>query len=219
MKATERIRQDIEEQIRIGGLLPGDPIDEPRIMGQFGVSRTPVREALLQLKSMGLLARLPRGGVVVAKMDIQQLFAMWELLAELESLCARYACDRMSDDERSALARIHEAAEEVVAREDEQGWESANLAFHELLYEGTRNPYLRQEILRMRTRTRAYRRHAFSAVGQLKTSYHHHALILEAILAHDCSAAAAAALSHMRPGEGARGVTELIMNVPRQLLG
>ncbi|MFP5406661.1 MAG: GntR family transcriptional regulator, partial [Gammaproteobacteria bacterium] len=178
MKVSERIRLDIEEQIHTGGLLPGDPIDEARLMGQFGVSRTPVREALLQLKSQGLLTSLPRGGVVVAKMDVQQLFAMWELLAELESLCARYACERMSDHQRSELARVHEAAEAVVASDDREGWQAANLAFHESLYEGARNPYLRQEILRMRVRTQAYRRHAFGAVGQLRTSHHHHGLIL-----------------------------------------
>ena len=219
MKASERVRQEIEEQIRTGGLLPGDPIDEQRLMGQFGVSRTPVREALLQLKSQGLLTSLPRGGVVVAKMDVQQLFAMWELLGELESLCARYACERMSNAERSALAQVHEAAGDVVARDDTEGWQAANLAFHEALYAGARNPYLRQEIIRMRVRTQAYRRHAFAAIGRLQTSHHHHGLILAAILACDSRAAAAAALSHLCPGEGARGVGELILNLPRELLG
>ena len=55
MKASERIRQSIASQIRDNGLLPGDPIDEERLMAQFGVSRTPVREALLQLKTEGLV--------------------------------------------------------------------------------------------------------------------------------------------------------------------
>lgn len=219
MKASERIFQSIEEQIRNGSLLPGDPIDELGLTRQYGVSRTPVREALLQLKSQGLLTSLPRGGMVVAKMSVQQLFAMWELLAELESLCARYACDRMNDNERTALARAHEAAEPVVARDSQDEWPGANMAFHEILYAGSRNPYLRQEILRMRARTQAYRRHAFGAVGRVRISHDHHGLILKAILANDADAAAAAAFNHMSPGDGAAGVTGLIMNLPEELLG
>lgn len=217
MKASERIYQSIEEQIRVGALLPGDPVDETKLMSEFGVSRTPVREAMLQLKSQGLLNFPPRGGAVVSKMDVQQLFAMWELLAELESLCARYACERMSDEQRAELARIHEAAQEIVERDDHAGWQDANYAFHELLYEGARNPYLRQEILRMRTRTQAYRRHAFGAVGHLRISHANHGHILRAILARDCEAAARAGFEHMSPEEGP--IKDLIVNLPKELLG
>lgn len=219
MKASERIHDNIEAQIGEGALLPGDPVDEERLMAQFGVSRTPVREALLQLKAEGLVTSLPRGGTVVAKMDVPQLFAMWELLAELEGLCARYACERMTNKEREALASVHRAAEDIVERDDEVGWQQSNMEFHEILYAGARNPYLRQEILRMRTRTQAYRKHAFGAVGRLRTSHHHHGLIVEAILAKNSAAAARAALDHLSPGEGAPGVTDLIMNLPKALLG
>ncbi|MEZ5738252.1 MAG: GntR family transcriptional regulator [Burkholderiaceae bacterium] len=60
MKASARIQQVIDTQIREGRLLPGDPIDEEALMAQFGVSRTPVREALLNLKAEGLAMSLPR---------------------------------------------------------------------------------------------------------------------------------------------------------------
>jgi DNA-binding GntR family transcriptional regulator len=219
LKASERIRHSIEAQIREGSLLPGDPIDEERLMTQFGVSRTPVREAMLQLKAQGLVTHPPRGGGMVAKMDVPQLFAMWELLAELEGLCARYACERMSAVERAALADAYRAAESVVEREDRVGWREANMKFHEILYAGARNPYLRQEILRMRTRTQAYRDHGFGAVGRLRVSHRHHGLILEAITARDAAAAGRAGFGHLNPGEGAPGVTDLIMNLPKSLLG
>lgn len=219
MKASERIYRSIESGISEGALLPGDPVDEEELMAQFGVSRTPVREALLQLKSVGLLDGLPRGGAIVAKMDVTQLLAVCELLAELEGLCARYACERMTPAEREDLAALHRAAESVVARDDEIAWQQANRDFHECLYAGSRNPYLRQEILRMRTRTQAYRKHAFGAIGRLPVSYHHHGLIVEAILAGDREAASRAAFGHLNPGEGLPGVKDLIMNLPRELLG
>nr|MBF0685508.1 GntR family transcriptional regulator [Pseudomonas sp.] len=69
MKVSERMRQAIEEDIRNGTLLPGDSTDEQEISLRFAVSRTPVREALLQLKAQNLLCSQPRSGMVVAKMD------------------------------------------------------------------------------------------------------------------------------------------------------
>jgi len=218
VKASERIHNSIESQIRDGSLLPGDPIDEEQLMGQFGVSRTPVREALLQLKTEELVTSLPRGGVVVSKLDVPQLFAMWELLAELEGLCTRYACDRMTKGERQKLADAHREGESVVERDDEIGWQQANMEFHEILYAGARNPYLRQEIMRMRTRTQAYRMHAFSAVSRLRISYNGHSRILAAIQTNDSTEAARAAFDHLNPG-GAPWVTDLIMKLPRNLLG
>lgn len=218
MKVSRRIATAIEAQIRDGSLLPGDPVDEAKLMETFGVSRTPVREALLQLQAQSLVDSLPRGGAVVAKMDVQQLLSMWELLAELESLCARYACERMTPEERQELENSHRGAQPIVDAEDEEGWQRANLDFHEILYRGSRNLYLRQQLLLMRTRTGAYRRHAFGAVGRIQTSYSHHEEILRSILAHDSAAAARAMFHHMSPGHGSRGVTELIVNLPRSLL-
>ena len=218
MKVSDRIRREIEGQLLGGTLLPGDQVDEAELAARYKVSRTPVREALLQLQAQGLLTSLSRGGMVVAKMDVQQLLSMWELLAELESLCARYACERMSAEEREVLRKLHEDTLSIVEAGDEVGWQEANLAFHEALYKGSRNPYLRQEILRMRTQTGAYRRHAFGAVGRVQASYAHHTDVLNALLAGDSEAAARAMFHHMSPGHGTRGVTDMIVNMPRSLL-
>ena len=148
MKAAERIRLSIEESIRDGSLLPGDAVDEQQLMQTYEVSRTPVREALLQLQAQGMLNSLraawwwPRWTA--------QLLAMWELLAELEGIGARLACERMTPAEREELAAIHERAGAVARREDAEAWQDHNRRFHDALYQGARNPYLRQEILRMR---------------------------------------------------------------------
>ena len=219
MKVSDRIRISIEKQIRDSTLLPGDPIDEAKLAAEHSVSRTPVREALLQLQAQGLLTSMPRGGMVVAKMDVQQLLSMWELLAELESLSARYACERMTQQERDELKDLHDKTLEVVNANDDEGWQEANMAFHEILYRGSRNPYLRQDILRMRTQTGAYRRHAFGAVGRLQASYAQHGEVVQAIMDHEPQRAASAMLLHMSPGHGTRGVTDLIVNMPLELLG
>jgi DNA-binding GntR family transcriptional regulator len=219
MKVSEQIRLEIEAMVRDGGLLPGDPVDEVEWAARYDVSRTPVREALLQLQAQGLLGALPRGGMVVAKMDVQQLLAMWELLAELEGFCARLACERMTDAERMQIADHHRTMAAMVETDDAEGWQVGNLAFHEMLYRGSRNPYLRQDILRMRARTGAYRRHAFGAVNRVQASYLQHQEIVDAILTRNADAGAAAMRLHLSPDHGARSVADLIANLPRELLG
>ncbi|MES2031719.1 MAG: GntR family transcriptional regulator [Pseudomonadota bacterium] len=218
MKASDHIYRVVESQISQRVLLPGDPVDEENLMAQFGVSRTPVREAILRLKAEGLVSSISRGGAIVSKMEFAQLLSVWELLAELEGLSARYACERMTKQERQALADAHHAARDVVARNDEVGWQQANMAFHEVLYEGSRNPYLRQEILRMRVRTSAYRNHSFDAMGHIEQANRYHGLILQAILDHDSQTAAKLAVAHLTPGEGAPAVMDIMHQLPKGLL-
>ena len=105
---------EIENAIKEGALLPGDSIDEAELAIQYEVSRTPIREALIQLQVQGLLSSLPRGGMVVAKMDLRQLLSLWELLAELEGVAVRLACQRMTLEEVKLIVDHHEQSSEVV---------------------------------------------------------------------------------------------------------
>ena len=216
-KASDKIRAEIEAQIHSGTLLPGDAIDEAGLASQHGVSRTPIREAMLQLQVQGLLTSMPRGGMLVAKMDLQQLLSLWELLAELEAVAARLACQRMTRDELVAIAKANELGRTAVELDDMAAWQERNLAFHELIYRATRNPYLRQEVLRIRARTGFYRQHSFGALGKIKTSFEQHQRLLEAFQAGDPDAAAAAMLAHMRPARDAQAMSDFIINMPKGL--
>lgn len=217
-KISEQIRQAVEDSIRMGTLLPGDPIDEAEWSRRFDVSRTPVREAVLQLQAQGLIISQPRGGMVVAKLDLQQLVAMWELLAELEGFSARLACERMIEEERAELAAVHERGRIAMEADDDAAWQAINLAFHEVLYQGSRNPYLRQDILRMRAKIGVYRRHAYAAVGRLQNSYEQHGEILAAIQSFNPQATADCMVRHMSPGPDAKSLADLIVRMPKELL-
>ena len=218
MKVSDQIRLRIESAIASGELLPGDAIDDVALAGQYKVSRTPVREALLQLQAQGLLISTPRGGSVVAKMNLQQLLSLWELLAELEGIAVRLACERMSPDEIKALVKLHRSSKKLADKEDMDGWQDANLKFHELIYEGARNPFLRQEVLRIRSRTGVYRRHAFGALGRIKSSFDQHEKIISALEKRDAEAASFCMADHMRPGRDSKTLNDFIMSLPRELL-
>ena len=218
MKVSDQIRMRIESAIASGELLPGDAIDDVALAHHYKVSRTPVREALLQLQAQGILSSTPRGGSMVAKMNLQQLLSLWELLAELEGIAVRLACERMTNDDLKALMKVHRSSKKIADKEDMDGWQEANLKFHEIIYEAARNPFLRQEVLRIRSRTGVYRRHAFGALGRIKSSYDQHEKIVNALEKRDAEAAASCMTDHMRPGRDSKTLNDFIMSVPRELL-
>jgi DNA-binding GntR family transcriptional regulator len=218
MKVSDQIRMRIESAIASGELLPGDAIDDVALAHHYKVSRTPVREALLQLQAQGILSSTPRGGSMVAKMNLQQLLSLWELLAELEGIAVRLACERMTNDDLKALMKVHRSSKKIADKEDMDGWQEANLKFHEIIYEGARNPFLRQEVLRIRSRTGVYRRHAFGALGRIKSSYDQHEKIVNAVEKRDAEAASLCMADHMRPGRDSKTLNDFIMSLPRELL-
>jgi DNA-binding GntR family transcriptional regulator len=109
MRLPERLRESIEEEIATGRLLPGTRLDEVELATRFGVSRTPIREALRLLLGEGLVETRPQRGAVVAQVTPQRLIEMFEVMAELEAMCARLAARRMSDVELAEVEAAHEA--------------------------------------------------------------------------------------------------------------
>src|SRR5262249_54897916 len=115
---AERLREAIEDSIATGAFAPGMHLDETELAQRFGVSRTPLREALIQLSSIGIVAMRPRRGAVVAEVPPQRLLEMFEVMAELEAMCGRLAARRMSRDDHAALLEAHEACEAASRAED-----------------------------------------------------------------------------------------------------
>jgi len=217
-KVSDRIRADLSELIRQGQLLPGEAIDEAALAKRYNVSKTPVREALLQLEAQGLLQSLSRGGMALAKMDLRQLLSLWELLAEIEAIAVRLATERITPEEFAALELLHNASKLYADTENLEGWQKANEQFHEMIYHAARNSFLRQDALRIRAQTGAYRRHAFGALGRIHSSFVQHGQIVEALRKRDSSQASHAMLKHILPASDVTNMTNFIMNIPKELL-
>ncbi len=105
---AEELRLQLADEIVRGQLAPGAPLDETDIARRFNVSRTPVREALRQLATSGLVEARAHRGAVVARPTLERLNGMFEAMAELEALCAGLAAERMPAVERARLEAIHE---------------------------------------------------------------------------------------------------------------
>ncbi len=104
----------LEQEIVTGALKPGTRLDETLLAERFGVSRTPVRETLTRLAAGGLVEIRPRRGAVVATITIKDLMDMFEVMANLEAVCARLAARRITPEEKKQLAASHAACSAFV---------------------------------------------------------------------------------------------------------
>lgn len=179
------VRMALESDIFMGRLLPGTPIDEDELAERFNVSRTPVREAMLQLLQSGLIEKSPRRPAMVARLDLPRLIHMYETVSELEALCARYAATRMTTRERDALVKAHELSEDALRAGDTAGVGRHGRKFHSLIIESTHNSVLIETTTKLALHTLAYRRFQLSRPGLSEQNQQFHAAILEAILAGD----------------------------------
>lgn len=191
------LRERIEEEIATGRLMPGSRLDEIELAARFGVSRTPVREALIQLTSAGILEMRPRRGAVVPEVAPQRLVEMFEVMAGLEAMCGRLAARRMSDGEHQDLLRAHESCEAAVERQDVDTYYHQNEAFHHVIYRGSHNAFLAEQASVLHKRLRPYRRLQLRVRDRMPTSFAEHQAIVDAVLAGDGAAAEAALHAHV----------------------
>lgn len=195
--SAEDIRQKLAQRIVAGELQPGTPLDETMLAGEYDVSRTPVREALRLLAASGLVDQRAHAKAIVAKPDEADLRGMFDVMAELEALCAGRAALAMDARERDALDALHGQMAGIVRDGDALAYAEANDAFHSAIYEGAHNAYLCEITRSTRARLQPFRRAQFGARGRLGKSHTEHGLIVEAILQGDRPAAEAAMRSHI----------------------
>ncbi len=178
-------------------LEPGHALDEGRIGKRFGASRTPVREALRQLAASGMVELRPHRTPLVARIDDKRLHDMFDVMAELEALCAARASLMMTPGERNALERHHGNMGALMRCGDVIAYRSGNMVFHTLVYEGSHNDYLYEMSLTTRERLAPYRGAQLEAPERLARSHREHEVILTAILRGDAATAAGHARDHI----------------------
>ena len=188
MSRTRDLRQVIEDEIVEGHLALGARLDEAQLAARFGVSRTPIREALLQLAVSGLVETKPRRGTLVSAPEPHHLLAMFETMAEIEATCGRLAARRLTPTDGKALEAALTAC--AAASADCEAYYAENYVFHGLIYRATHNGFLADQALTLHRRLAPYRRLQLRVRQRLPQSLAEHRGIVEAILAGDETAAA-----------------------------
>ncbi|MCB1528642.1 MAG: GntR family transcriptional regulator [Hyphomicrobiaceae bacterium] len=197
VSAADVIREALEDEIASGHLAPGVRLDELSLADCFGVSRTPVREALRML-SASELVELKRGrSAVVATLGMVRLFELFEAMSELEGVCGRLAARRLTDEAQAALLTQHGKCRKAAAAQDAEKYYRENAVFHSLIDSAAHNRFLADELQQLRRRLRPYRRLQLRSKGRIAESFAEHEVIVKAIVDGDGEAAARAFRQHV----------------------
>ena len=194
---TEALREAIEDKIATGAFPPGMRLDETELTQKFGVSRTPLREALIQLSSMGIVSIRPRRGAVVSDVTPERLLEMFEVMGELEAMCARLAARRMSDADQRELIAAHRACEAACLAADPDDYYHKNEHFHHAIYRASHSGFLAEQAMALQRRLRPYRRLQLRVRNRMSTSFNEHTQIVEALLHGDPNLAAERLRQHI----------------------
>ena len=195
---SNQLAQQLEEMIFSGQLRPGEKLEEATIASRFGVSRTPVREAIQRLVATGMVEVRRRKGTIVTQLTMPRLIGMIEMMAELDILAARLAARRATVEEREILEGILDRARDQVG--DQQAYTRLNREFHWALYASTHNHYLEDVALRTWKVLQPYRNFRLDQPARRKDSLAEHAAIYEAIRSSDGDLAARQMASHVKVG-------------------
>lgn len=179
----------LEEDILQGRVRPGDRLDERELSEAYGVSRTPIREALQRLQASGLAVARGRQGLQVAQLSVANLLDGLTVVAELEALAAAQAARRITADGRATLASAFAACDRAAAAGDYEDFYVANLRFHDAIAAASANDMLLDTLRRLSLKTAPYRRAITFQPGRMPASQPEHAAIRDAILGRDSTKA------------------------------
>lgn len=184
-RRTENMMRQIEDDIISGKVLPGQRLDERFLAERFGVSRTPVREALVRLSGAGLVQIRKNHGAFVTQISPARLVGILEVMSDLKMLAARLAARRMSSSERENLKRLRDETAIYVESGDLKTYFEKATALHDAIYEGTHNDFLVETAQNIRTGLCAYRRYLARMHLPVKTSYEENSNLVDAIVRGD----------------------------------
>lgn len=179
----------IEEEIVSGALPPGTHLDEVQLSQRFGLSRTPLREALSQLRASGLIEGRARSGAFVTRLGIKSILECLAMTAEIEGIAADWAARRMTDDELAGLTALHDECTAAEAAGDPDAYFLANRRFHAAIYAGAHNRYVATTADFLFLRAAPYRRLQLRQPARTATSLREHGEIINAIMARDSATA------------------------------
>jgi DNA-binding GntR family transcriptional regulator len=194
----EDVADRLRGQIFARELEPGAWIDELKLSAEYGISRTPLREALKVLAAEGLVAMKPRRGAYVAEMSRDDVAQIYHLLALLESDAAGQAARHASDEQLARLQQLHERLEKQVRQRN--AFFAANEQFHMALLDIAGNRWRAQIVADLRKVMKLNRHHSLFKQGRLSDSLAEHRALMSAIAARESTKAVKLMREHFASG-------------------
>ena len=195
--AASKIYSDLRTELVSLQRRPGEVISEAEIALSYGVSRTPVREAILKLSDEGLLEIFPQSGIFVARIPLAALPEAIIVRKALEATTAQFAAERATASQILVLHAILERQREANAANDRDAFHQADEMFHATIAEVAGYPGIWTLIQQVKVHVDRYRQLTLPQVGRIARTIAEHEAILDAIEAHDPAAARGALEFHL----------------------
>jgi DNA-binding GntR family transcriptional regulator len=197
----EQVAEQLRARILAHQLAPGGWIDEQALAAEFGISRTPLREALKVLAAEGLVTMKMRRGAYVTEVSPRDLAEVFHLLGVLEADAAAVVAKGASDAQLAELARLHDELERAV--NDRDAFFTANERFHMKLLEIADNRWRNQLVADLRRVMKLSRHQSLFKQGRLDASLVEHRQLMGALMARNAQRARTLMLAHLAKGQEA----------------
>ncbi|MFZ9553053.1 MAG: GntR family transcriptional regulator [Limnohabitans sp.] len=194
----EEVAELLRQRIFARELEPGSWIDEVKIAEAYGISRTPLREALKVLAAEGLVTMKMRRGAYVTEVNEKDLSDVYHLLALLESDAAGVVAERATEAELESLAELHQSLER--AQGDREAFFRINEEFHQRLLQLADNRWREQMVADLRKVMKLNRHQSLLKSGRILESLQEHRLLLQALQSRDAAASARRMREHFLSG-------------------
>lgn len=196
-----RVFNAIENAILDGEYKDGDSLNELRLSKELGISRTPVREALMQLELEGLVRSVPNKGAVVVGVTEKDIHDIYEIRIRIEGLAARLCAENITEEELHALEQIVDLQEFYLLKNDtEQIWKLDG-DFHKIIYDASRSRPLRFTLSNFHNYIKKARDISVQTEGRTEKTVAEHRAILDAIKAHNSELAEQLTAKHISNAE------------------
>jgi DNA-binding GntR family transcriptional regulator len=176
----ERIVTFVKDSIINGRLKPGERVPEHEIAENFGISRTPIREAFRQLESEGFITVIPRKGAVVSPITAKDVSEFYSIKSLLEGYAAGLACGKFTEKELKRLTQINQQMQKHAAKNDVRGFYRLDNQFHEVFLSSSGNDKLCVLAHQIAQQFERFRIMALSLPGRMNTSIKQHEDIIKA---------------------------------------
>jgi GntR family transcriptional regulator, rspAB operon transcriptional repressor len=196
-KVPALIHAELRAQILSLRRLPGEPVLESRIATAYGVSRTPVREAILKLADEGLIEIFPQSGTFVARIPLADLPEAIVIRKSLEETASRLAAQRASRSQILALRALLERQREAESVVDRDAFHLADEAFHAAIAEAAGHKGIWKLVQQVKAHVDRYRRLTLPQEGRMTRAIAEHLAVLTMIESGNSSGAALAMAAHL----------------------
>ena len=184
-RTADKLISDIRKEVSSGILKPGDQLEVNALAERFGVSRTPIREAIRTLVESGVLETRPRKGSFVRVLSAKQLLDLFQVAAELEGMACRLAALSLTKENVEAIERGLAKCIQAAEVQNNAEYAMANLDFHTAIHNASGNDWLIEQLRQLQINLNSYRTMPYEIRGRLNKSTDEHKIICDAILSGD----------------------------------